>query len=328
MIRQFIFLLLILGAQLSRAQDSLQTNVPVHDPVMIRQDGVYYVFATGWGISMWSSKDMQNWKKEKPVFNAPPEWAVKAVSGFRGHIWAPDISYYNGLYHLYYSISTFGKNRSAIGLATNKTLNPAGSDYHWTDHGQVVESVPGRDEWNAIDPNLVVDEQQQAWLAFGSFWNGIKLVKLDAGARRIAQPQTWFTLASVPRSKPGSDSTAGNGAIEAPFIFRKNDYFYLFASYDYCCRGEKSTYKIRVGRSKALIGPYLDRDGKPMAHGGGTLLLEGNADWHGVGHNAVCTFDGVDYLVFHGYDAKDKGRSKLRVELLQWDSDWPVLRLK
>ena len=326
--RQFIFLLIILGAQIGRAQDSLQTNIPVHDPVMIRQDGVYYVFATGRGISMWSSKDMQNWKKEKPVFNAPPEWPVKAVPGFRGHIWAPDISSHNGLYHLYYSISTFGKNRSCIGLATNKTLNPASPDYHWTDHGQVIESVPGRDEWNAIDPNLIVDEQKQPWLAFGSFWNGIKLVKLNADGRTIAQPQAWVGLASVPRTRPGSDSTAGNGAVEAPFIFRKNGYFYLFASYDYCCRGEKSTYKMRVGRSEALTGPYLDREGKPMTQGGGTLLLEGNTDWHGVGHNVVCTFDSVDYLVFHGYDAKDKGRSKLRVEVLEWVDGWPVLRLK
>jgi len=326
--RQFIFLLIILGAQIGRAQDSMQTSISVHDPVMIRQDGVYYVFATGRGISMWSSKDMQNWKKEKPVFNAPPEWAVKAVPGFKGHIWAPDISYHNGLYRLYYSISTFGKNRSCIGLATNKTLNPASPDYHWTDHGQVIESVPGRDEWNAIDPNLIVDEQKQPWLAFGSFWNGIKLVKLNADGHTIAQPQAWFTLASVPRTRPGSDSTAGNGAVEAPFIFRKNGYFYLFASYDYCCRGEKSTYKMRVGRSEALTGPYLDREGKPMTQGGGTLLLEGNTDWHGVGHNAVCTFDSVDYLVFHGYDAKDKGRSKLRVEVLEWVDGWPVLRLK
>jgi len=324
--RPFIVLLLILGAHIGRAQDSLQTNIPVHDPVMIRQEGVYYVFATGRGISMWSSKDMQNWKKEKPVFNAPPEWAMKAVPGFKGHIWAPDISYYNGLYYLYYSISTFGKNRSCIGVATNRTLNPASSDYRWIDHGQVIESVPGRDEWNAIDPNLIVDEQKQPWLAFGSFWNGIKLVKLDADARTIAQPQTWFTLASVPRTRPGGDSTAGSGAIEAPFIFKKFDYFYLFASYDYCCRGAKSTYKMRIGRSKTLTGPYVDRNGVPMMQGGGTLLLEGNADWHGVGHNAICTFDGVDYLVFHGYDAKDKGRSKLRVEQLHWENGWPIIR--
>ena len=91
--RPVILLLLILGGQLSRAQDSLQTNIPVHDPVMIRQDGTYYLFATGRGIAVWSSTDMQSWKKEKPVFSSPPDWAVKAVPGFRGHIWAPDIAH-------------------------------------------------------------------------------------------------------------------------------------------------------------------------------------------------------------------------------------------
>ncbi|WP_342088458.1 family 43 glycosylhydrolase [Dyadobacter sp. OTU695] len=83
---------------------------------------------------------------------------------------------------------------------------------------------------------------------------------------------------------------------------------------------------MRLGRSKALTGPYLDRNGTPMKQGGGTLLLEGNADWHGVGYNTVCTSDGVDYLVFHGYNVKDKGRSKLRVERLEWKDGWPVLR--
>lgn len=150
-------------------------------------------------------------------------------------------------------------------------------------------------------------------------------MKLDADARSIAQPQGWFTLASVSRTRPGSDSTAGNVAIEAPFIFKKFDYFYLFASYDYCCRGAKSTYKMRVGRARTLTGPYWDKDGKPMTQGG-TLLLEGNADCHGVGHNAVCTFDGTDYLVFHGYDAKDNGRSKLRTERLEWENGWPVMQ--
>ncbi|WP_031530779.1 arabinan endo-1,5-alpha-L-arabinosidase [Dyadobacter crusticola] len=322
--KHIAFLILILGAKISCAQDSLFKNIPAHDPVMIRQDGTYYAFTTGRGITVWSSKDMEHWKKEKPVFESPPEWAVKAVPGFKGHIWAPDISFHNGLYYLYYSISTFGKNRSCIGLATNKTLDPKSPDYHWTDHQQVVESVSGRDEWNAIDPNLILDESKQPWLSFGSFWNGIKLVKLTPDAKAIAtDPQEWYTLASVP--KTASKSEAGNGAIEAPFIFRKGDFYYLFASYDYCCRGEKSTYKMRVGRSEKLTGPYIDKAGTPMRDGGGTLLLEGDQDWHGVGHNAVYNFDGTDYLIFHGYDAKDKGRSKLRIEKLRWEDGWPLL---
>ena len=60
-----------------------------------------------------------------------------------------------GLYYLYYSVSAFGKNTSCIGVATNKTLHPSSPDYKWTDHGKVIQSVPGRDMWNAIDPNLV-----------------------------------------------------------------------------------------------------------------------------------------------------------------------------
>jgi len=78
-----------------------------------------------------------------------------------------------------------------------------------------------------------------------------------------------------------------------------------------------------VGRSRSLQGPYLDRDGKPMTQGGGSLVLEGGPEWYGVGHNAVVSTEDGDWLVFHGYDAKDKGRSKLRMEKLSWVGDWP-----
>lgn len=304
------------------------TAIPVHDPVMIKQDSLYYLFATGRGIAVWSSPDRKEWKREKPVFEEAPEWAVKAVPGFqRNHIWAPDISYHNGTYYLYYSISSFGKNGSCIGLATNKTLHPGSPDYRWVDHGKVVESVPGRDNWNAIDPNLIRDEEGTPWLAFGSFWDGLKLVKLTDNARAIAtDPQRWYTIASR-RARSPTDSLAGNTAIEAPFIFKKGDYYYLFASIDFCCKGENSTYKMIVGRSPKLTGPYLDKAGIEMSKSGGTLLLRGDQDWHGVGHNAVVTFDGVDYLIFHAYDAHDKGRSKLRLEALTWNREgWPAVK--
>ncbi|WP_276500257.1 arabinan endo-1,5-alpha-L-arabinosidase [Terrimonas pollutisoli] len=298
------------------------SNIPVHDPVMIKQDSVYYLFCTGRGISMWSSKDRINWKREKPVFDTLP-WAVRTIPGFRNHIWAPDISFHNGLYYLYYSVSAFGKNTSCIGVATNKTLHPGSADYKWTDHGKVIQSVPGRDMWNAIDPNLIRDEKGISWLTFGSFWDGIKLVKLNDDLKSVAQPEQWYTIASRPRNFITPDTAGGDAAIEAPFIFKKNNYYYLFASFDYCCRGEKSTYKIVVGRSAKLQGPYVDQEGVAMNLGGGSIVLEGDANWNGVGHNAVASFDGTDYLIFHGYDAKDKGRSKLRMEKLKWVNGWP-----
>lgn len=302
-------------------------DIRVHDPVMIREDSTYYLFCTGQGISVFSSKDMKRWKREDKVFAEPPQWALKAVPGFKGHIWAPDISYHDGKYYLYYSVSAFGKNTSCIGLAINSTLNPDDPNFKWEDQGKVIQSVSGRDMWNAIDPNLIMDEDGTPWLSFGSFWNGIKLVKLRNDLTSIAEnPQEWHTLASRPRKTETGEEEAGSGAIEAPFIFKKNGWYYLFVSFDYCCRGIESNYKIMVGRADSITGPYKDRNGQQMVYGGGTLVLQGNQRWPGVGHNAVYTFDDTDYLVFHAYDAEDEGKPKLRIEKLQWDAEgWPVV---
>ncbi|UZR98805.1 arabinan endo-1,5-alpha-L-arabinosidase [Chondrinema litorale] len=302
------------------------TDVIVHDPMMIKQGDTYFLFCTGRGISVFSSKDLKDWKKEKPVFDTPPLWAVEAVPTFKGHIWAPDISFHNGLYYLYYSVSAFGKNTSCIGVATNKTLDPTDSNFKWIDHGKVIQSVPGRDLWNAIDPNLSYDENQQPWLTFGSFWSGMKLVKMDASLTEVAQPEEWYTISKRDRSFKQDDYNPGEAAVEAPFIFKKNGYYYLFVSFDYCCKGVESTYKVVVGRSKSIKGPFLDKEGIKMDEGGGSLLIEGNKDWNGVGHNSAYTFDGKDYFVSHAYDANDDGKPKLIIREMAWDGEkWPII---
>lgn len=308
-------------------------NTIVHDPVMIKQDSTYYVFCTGWGISCFSSHDMLNWKMEKPVFALAPEWAAKAIPGFKGHIWAPDISYHDGMYYLYYSVSAFGKNTSCIGVATNKTLNPNDPAFHWTDHGKVIESVPGITNWNAIDPNLITDGTGTPYLVFGSFWDGIKLVKLTNDRLSVAENTDHLpTIASrkkdsSPDNPPAIDDNpadAGGNSIEAPFIFKKGSFYYLFASIDYCCKGINSNYKTIVGRSTTIKGPYLDKEGNSMAKGGGSIILTGNKNWPGVGHCGVYTFDNKDYIIFHAYDANDGGKPKLLIRELKWSAEeWP-----
>jgi arabinan endo-1,5-alpha-L-arabinosidase len=300
----------------------------VHDPVMIKQDNSFYLFCTGKGITTMSSADMEKWKYEGPVFDSVPAWTRERIPDFIDHIWAPDISYHEGLYYLYYSISSFAKNTSCIGLATNSTLNRNDSHYRWKDRGVVIQSVPGRDQWNAIDPNLILDDKGFAWLVFGSFWEGIKLVKLDKSFSSPAEPQEWYTLARRNRDFEILERQPGNAAIEAPFIFKKNGYYYLFVSFDYCCRGIKSDYKIMAGRSATITGPYLDKQGTDMFLGGGSLVLQGNSEWPGVGHNAVYSFDETDYMIFHAYDASDEGRPKLMIRKISWDdSDWPAIQL-
>jgi arabinan endo-1,5-alpha-L-arabinosidase len=305
-------------------------DVPLHDPVMIKQNGTFYLFSTGNGISVWSSPDLKNWQMQAPVFSTPPQWAVDTIPGFKGSIWAPDISFHNGEYYLYYAVSVFGKNRSAIGVATNKTLNEASPDFKWQDHGPVIQSFPGKTNWNAIDPNLVRGKNGDSYLVFGSFWDGIKLVKLTSDLFYPAQsPDNLPTLAN--RKKVAVDSNGnkvrtGANAIEAPYIFKKAGYYYLFASIDYCCRGENSTYKVIIGRSKKIDGPYVDREGKDLLFGGGTILLQGNKAWYGVGHNGIFSSDGIDFIVYHGYDASDGGRSKLLMGEIKWKKGWPVVR--
>ena len=336
--KKFLGLLLV-GVSL-RAQPAAPTgpltDVPIHDPAGIQQGGTTYLFATGPGIVVWSSPDRIHWSREKPVFASPPAWAVQAVPGFRGQIWAPDISFHGGQYYLYYAVSAFGKNTSCIGVATNATLDPRAPNFKWVDHGKVLQSVPHVTNWNAIDPNLIEDEDGTPYLAFGSFWEGLKLVKLTADRLSVAEPLDHLpTLASrkAETAGPNLPATAGNpadaggNAIEAAFIYRHAGSYYLFASIDYCCRGAQSTYKMIVGRSKALTGPYVDEAGRPLARGGGTILLAGNAQWYGVGGQSVDRFDGADYLVFHGYDASDpRARGKLRIEQLQWnEAGWPVV---
>jgi arabinan endo-1,5-alpha-L-arabinosidase len=301
-------------------------QVGVHDPVMAREGDTYYLFSTGPGITLYSSADRVNWRPRGRIFPGDPSWAKRIAPSFNGHIWAPDIVHHQGKFYLYYSVSAFGKNTSAMGVTVNRTLNPDSPDYRWEDQGIVLQSVPNRDLWNAIDPAVTFDDDGTPWMSFGSFWGGLKLVKLAPSLTAIAEPQEWHSIAKRERSILIPDTQADPAELEAPFIFKKGKYYYLFVSWDKCCRGKDSTYKMVVGRSKEITGPYLDRTGQDLAAGGGSLLLEGDKDWAGVGHNSAYTFDGKDYLVFHAYETADHGLQKLKIAEIQWDRDhWPVI---
>lgn len=291
----------------------------VHDPSIIKEGDTFYLFSTRAGISLRCSEDLIRWRLCEDVFAHLPLWAVQDVPGLRG-LWAPDISYFNGRYHLYYSASTFGSNRSSIGLATNRTLDPVSDKFKWEDQGKVIGSTPA-DDWNAIDPNIVLDKDGQPWLSFGSFWSGIKLRKIDVATGKLdSKDQTLYSIAARLRT-PNSP-----GAIEAPFIIRKNGYYYLFVSFDFCCRGKDSTYNIRVGRSRMVTGPYTDRSGKEMQEGGGTLILASEGRWRGPGHCAILQGKDGEKIVYHAYDAEARGVSTLRISPLSWDAEgWPSI---
>jgi arabinan endo-1,5-alpha-L-arabinosidase len=282
-------------------------DIRVHDPAVVkRPDGGYLLAHTGDNLALKTSADRVAFRNAGTVFPSGAPWTTAYTSDSR-NLWAPDISYRNGRYHLFYAASTFGSNHSAIFLATS----PSGNSGTWTHRGLVVESRTS-DDFNAIDPNLVVDDQGRWWLSFGSFWSGIRMIQLD--------PATGLRLGSGITAISGR----GGGAIEAPFIVRHGQYYYQYVSFDLCCRGASSTYRVMVGRSSSVTGPYADRNGVRMNSGGGTEVLAGHGSVHGPGHQAVLTEVDGDLLFYHYY--ADNGTSLLGVNRLTYDSaGWPQL---
>jgi hypothetical protein len=286
----------------------------VHDPSVIAQGRYFYSFGTGTYLPVQRSTDLLHWEPAGTVFTTPPDWVSRELGSVPGNLWAPDISFFDGLYHLYYAGSSFGSNNSVIGLATTPTLDATSPAYRWTDRGMVLRSTPA-DNFNAIDPELFLDVDGSAWLAFGSFWDGIKLRRLDRATGLASQSDpTLYPLAS----RLGA-------SVEAPSIVRHDGFYYLFASFDYCCRGVDSDYRLVVGRASRITGPYVDRDGVPMSAFGGTDLLRGYNEFRGPGHSDTFTAGGAVWLVHHYYDLADEGVSKQSVRRVLWRDGWPAL---
>ncbi|QYE32995.1 arabinan endo-1,5-alpha-L-arabinosidase (plasmid) [Polymorphobacter sp. PAMC 29334] len=317
---------LIACAAFAAEPEMLGNVTPVHDPAIIKAGDTYYVFSTGQAadatgvIPIRSSKDLVNWTLSGKVFDAIPSWATEQIRGVKG-LWAPDISQIGATYRLYYSASTFGSNRSAIGLATATTLDPTAPGYGWKDQGIVVSS-DRKDDYNAIDPALFVDTDGSQWMVFGSFWTGIKLVRIDPATGKASTTDP-AVHALARRGRPD--------AIEAPYLVHRGDYYYLFASFDFCCKGAASTYYTAVGRSKAVTGPYVDYVGKPMLDGFAQIVLHGDLDktkrWKGPGGGTVLHDGDKWYIVHHAYDAQNKGIPTLQVTPIGWTADgWPAPR--
>jgi arabinan endo-1,5-alpha-L-arabinosidase len=288
----------------------------VHDPsTIVKCKDEYWFFATGIGVSSWRSKDLVEWERGPRVFTNLPPWITNVVANHRGYFWAPDVIFHEGRYSLYYSVSQFGVNTSAIGLASNRTLDPADPDYRWTDHGIIIETRRTND-FNAIDPQLIKTPEGELWMALGSFWSGIKLIQLD--------PKTGQRLAS---NSP-IHTLAYHKEIEAAAIYHHDGYFYLFVNWGVCCRGTNSTYEIRVGRSRKITGPYLDKDGIDLVKKGGTLLLGSDGAFIGPGHPAIFEENGKSWFSCHFYDGTRRGAAAtLAIRPLIWARDgWPVLK--
>lgn len=311
--------LALAGCSSGTVRLTVSGDLAAHDPdIVVGQNGApWYVYSTGdesigdGNIEIRSSSDGHDWKLIGTVWKKKPAWLTTTVHGV-SNLWAPELFHHGGTWYLYYAASTFGSNSSVIALATNTTLDPHNSKYRWVDRGVVIASHPA-DNYNSIDPTIIDDSAGIGWMAFGSFWGGIQLVKLSWPSGKLAGSTPPEQIAY--RGSPPD-------AIEGATIIRHGGYYYLIVSLDSCCQGAASTYNMGMGRSKSVDGPYVDRIGHSMLEGGTSPLLATVGSQVGPGGESYS--DG--YLAWHFYDAGVGGATTLAIQKLGWTKDgWPIL---
>lgn len=301
---------------------TLSGDLGAHDPALVvgEPGEPWFVYSTGGGRGgnpptvRRSDDEGRTWEVVGAAWPGAdtPDWVKQAVPDVE-NLWAPELIEHDGTWYLYYAASGFGENRSVIGLMTGASLDPDDPGYGWTDQGLVVASEPG-DYFNAIDPGVVEDADGTPWLFFGSFWGGIQLVRMQWPSGKPVDGAEQVVVATRPDVFPT--------AIEAPYVVRHGGWYYLFVSFDSCCQGVDSTYKIAVGRSRDVTGPYLDRGGVSMMAGGGTVIAQTEGDRIGPGGQSFSR----GYLAYHFYDGTKNGAHQLAIERLGWTADgWPRL---
>ena len=304
-----------------RDQPPVYTN-PVFEPVLadptvVQTEGYFYVYGTedDWGsegdyhlVPVIRSQDLIHWDYVADAFLSKPNWKA------RGGIWAPDVTRVGDQYYMYYSFSTWGDPNPGIGLAVAQ--QPEGP---FRDQGKVFLSEE-IGVANSIDP-FYWEENNQKYLFWGSF-HGIYAVPLSADGTQVG----------------GEKTKVAAHHLEAAYIHKRDQYYYLFGSEGTCCEGAASTYRIRVGRSTSLLGPYQDRAGNRLSEGAyGEVLLAGHPGeegFAGPGHNAEMITDeqGNDWLLYHAI-RKDKprlengaSRRPLMLDRIHWEDGWPRIQ--
>jgi len=289
------------------------------DPTVVRtEDGWFYAYGTmdDWGdgkgahlIPVVRSKDLVKWDFVKDAFLKKPSWKEK------GGIWAPDVVKVNGKFYMYYAYSTWGDPNPGVGLAVADSA--AGP---FNDLGKLFLSeeinVP-----NSIDP-FYMEADGRKYIFWGSYSNaptqGTYGVELSADGKTVPDLSKKFKIAA--------------GDFEAVMIQKKGDYYYFFGSRENCCDGAKSRYHIRVGRSKNVTGPFLDKDGKDLKErNSGSILIQPNEKYAGTGHNARLITDraGTDWLLYHAIDrskpnvSTGANRRVLMLDKVTWRDNWP-----
>ncbi|CEJ57518.1 Putative Arabinan endo-1,5-alpha-L-arabinosidase [Penicillium brasilianum] len=290
----------------------------VHDPSLIQRtsDSLYFRFSTGNEISYASASSIKGpWTT---IGSMLPSGSSIDLDG-NDDLWAPDAHIVDDLYYVYYSVSTFGSQSSAIGLATSATME-YGS---WTDHGSTGIASSSSKAYNAIDGNLI-EVDGIYYMNFGSFWHDIYQVPMNSAATKATSSS--YNIAY---------NATGTHAEEGAYMYKYGSYYYLFFSSGICCGYDSSKpaageeYKIMVCRSTSPTSGFVDAAGTACTSSGGTVVLKSHGTVYGPGGQGVFTDPSLGPVLYYHYVDTTVGYADSQ-KLFGWNqidfsSGWPVV---
>ncbi|KAJ7880604.1 glycoside hydrolase family 43 protein [Mycena olivaceomarginata] len=293
----------------------------VQDPSLVqRDDGKYFLFTTYDKVGIITATHLNGpWTEVGSIL--PHNSSIQLPGP--DAIGAPDVSFHNGEYYALYAVSVLGSQNTGIGLATSRTMEPGS----WVDHGLVLNSTTG-DQFNALDPNLSIDEHGNPVLTFSSFCDDIFQVSLARDLKTVIGHPVQVSF----------NNTSPNPE-EGAFVWKHGSFFYLFISSGLCCGfvaddlpPAGNEYKVFVGRSKSAHGPFLDKNGLDMRETGGTLILGSHGNVYAPGGQVIFTDKKTnkDAFVYHYVPVDspspyNNSFSSLGLNGIDWSSGWPVL---
>lgn len=282
-----------------------QMSLP--DPTVLEDEGVFYLYATEdtRNVPIMVSSNLVNWKQSGTVFTESSR--PNFVNG--GGVWAPDINKIGNNYVLFYCMSVWaGIWDCGIGIAVAD--NPLGP---WYNRGKLFNSREIGVS-NSIDP-FYIEDNGKKYLFWGSYGGGIWAIELSDQGLSLKDGASKVQVAGP--------------TYEGSYIHKKDGYYYLFASINNCCEGFNSIYTTVVGRSKSLLGPYLDKKGNSMMSYNHEVVVEGDGvNFFGTGHNSEIITDknGDDWILYHAYSKMTGNKARaLMLDKVTWENGWPKI---
>ena len=287
------------------------------DPSIVRVGDDYYIATSTFewfpGVQIHHSRDLANWRRVGRPLNRPAQLDMRGDPDSCG-VWAPDLSYAGGRFHLVYTdVKRYG--RTTVDGAMGASLRDFHNYWVWSDRIDGEWSDPVYLNSSGFDPALFHDDDGTTWL-LNMLWDhrpgrphfgGVLAQQMDlATGNLIADRRLIFEGTPL-------------GFTEAPHLYKRDGWYHLLVAEG----GTERNHAVVMARSRSLLGPYEVHPDGPVLTSAGKPHAQLQRAGHG---DLVETPSGETWIVYlcgRPLPASDRcvlGR-ETAIQPMQWGED-------